>query len=122
MHRKVAKFLGGEEHCKGVVWKAEAIQRFPSAAERAEELSKHGGENWEGQAREIKTVQNLVAPLYCVRDHIASCGQTALAFTPIAELSPESICLAINSPCTTAQYITFYWIVFPGEHILNIHK
>lgn len=62
MYRKVVKFLGGEEHCKRAVWKAGARQTFPNAAERAEELSNHGGENWEGQALEIKTGQNLVAP------------------------------------------------------------
>lgn len=54
------------------VWKAGARQKFPNAAERAEGSSKHGGENWEGQAHEIKTGQTLVASLYCVRDHIAS--------------------------------------------------
>lgn len=62
MYRKVVNFLGGEEHCKRAVWKAGARLMFPNAAEREEGLSKHEGENWEGQTCEIKTGQNLAAP------------------------------------------------------------
>lgn len=109
------------------MWKAGVRWSFLSTAEKAKELAKCVGANWEGQADEIEAGQNSVVPLYCIRGQIASYDQTALgsstllslAFIPIADLGSGSICcfLAIETPCTNAQYIFVYWTVFPGEHI-----
>ena len=79
MYRKAVIFPGGGKHCEGTAWKAGVRWSFLNTAEREEELAEHGGANWEGQADQTETGHcSVYAPLYCIRDHIASCGQTAL--------------------------------------------